>query len=165
MTADEAVEAVDAMIGVIERPDLTYAVTSTVDQYMSQMEESFNGAVDPNGEAWEPIVYRAVPPPPLDVTGALKESALSDIQTATVDKLSFATSGSNLVEYAEQQDEGTFISGRRYVGYMRKYGVTLYQDYISWHPGRPFIGMGENTLDIAAVNGAEEAVSQLLGAF
>lgn len=166
MTAAEASGKIRSMIQAIQSPDLTLAVTSVIDEYISQIEESFASASGPDGEPWEPIVYRDVPPAPLELSGALKESVIADAHGAVIDQngMGFSTTGDQLVEYALGQDQGQVFSRGVYVGWVqKKYGVKVHMKTITWHPGRPFLGFGEETLDAAAEYGAEEAAAQAMG--
>lgn len=165
MTPEEVSAKMLAMIGALEHPDLTQAATSVVDDYIAQINNSFDNAVDPGGGSWEPIVYRNVPPPPLELSGALRDSVIADAQSAVIDQngMGFATTGDQLVGYALGQDEGEEFSRPRYVGWVKKYGVQVHHPYITWHPGRPFLGLGEEALEKAAEHGADELIAQTMG--
>lgn len=166
MTPQECLARFQQSIAAIADPDLTFAATSVVDDYIGQIEESFAGAVDPDGNPWAPIFYRDVPPDPLVLSGALKDSVVADAATADVNRRGFETSG-NLVEYAIEQDQGREPGVRTdNVSWVhRRYGVKIYKKYITWHPGRPFLGLGDKVMDQAVVHGQDELVNQALAAW
>lgn len=160
MSATEAAFAIYGQRGWLADPDYTEACNSSADAYIEQINESFDNATDPDGEPWEPIVYREVPPPPLQLSGDLRDSAVADAMNGTVTKDSFETDGSALVDYAANQDQG---GGGAYVGWVaKKYGIKVYQPRIQWHPGRPFLGFGEETIEKAVEFGVEESITALL---
>lgn len=164
MTGDEAIAALDASSDLLLNPKMQDALASVVDDYMAQVAESFAGAHGPDGEPWDDIVYRATPPPPLRLTSALYDSVLSDAQSATLGDTKLETDGAQLVDYAVQQDEGLDYGYSHYVGWVSKY-ATVYRRYISWHPGRPFMGFGDETLELAVDHGIDLLNEQLMDAW
>ena len=160
MTPQEAADAMLATIHAIEHPDLSEALQACKEEYQVQLERSFNESVDPDGEAWAPLQYRDEPPPPLDVTHALKESVLMEAAHGTMDDTSVTWEGSHLVDYAIEQDEGVDYGGRHYI--RQPYRRLAKKKWIYWSPARPFLGFGEETLEKCAEHGAADAVASVL---
>lgn len=163
LTAEEAALVTTRMASVLDNPNMEGALTSVVDDYIDQLETSFAASVDPDGNAWEPIVYREVPPPPLVLSGALHDSVIADAQAAQIGMTSFETTGAQLVSYAAEQQLGGSYSSPKYVGGAGQY-AKLYQEYITWFPGRPFIGFGDALIEKAVDHGIEDLNFQLLEA-
>lgn len=160
MTTDEVIARIDRQMDLLANPDLSLALEKSKDAYADQIERSFAESVDPDGEEWEPIVYRAVPPPPLVLSGDLRDSVAADARGAVVGKMEMSTTGTALVSYAADQDQGGSYGSPRYVGDASVY-ATVYKRYITWFPGRPFIGFGEETLNKAVEFGEEELDRQM----
>lgn len=164
MTTDEAIASLRKQQGLLAAPKLQSALTATRDDYTAQVNRSFAGACDPDGTPWDAINYRVVPPPPLEVTGALHDSVLADIMAATITDATLATDGGNLVDYAAEQQYGMEYDPPKRVKHMANL-VTLFVGRITWFPARPFIGLGKDTIDKAVEHGVNEMNRLLLEAW
>lgn len=163
MTTTEVQNAIQEQINWLKNPDFKIAISSTVDDYIDQIETSFAESVDPDGQPWQAIEYRQVPPPPLMLSGELKDSVIADASAGTITETQYKTDGSALVDYADDQNFGR-LNGIRvdYVGWVAKrYGIKVFRQYIDGHPARPFIGFGDEVIANAVKYGVEDSIAAL----
>lgn len=160
MTLTEAIAAIDNSIKILENPDLTDALEHVRDDYTAQVQHSFTASVDPDGEAWEPVHYREMPPPTLVLTGTLRDATIADAQGAAINKTTMETAGALPIHWSAMENGGNRTV---YVGWAARHGAKLNYHWINSWAARPFLGFGEATLDKAVDHGVNDLNEQLLG--
>lgn len=166
MTVQEANEEIDAMIRVMRNPDFTEALEKVQSDLVDQRIKSFSESVDPDGEEWEPNVYRISGGPPLFLTGALMRSAADDAGSGVVTTNSYTTDGSRLVPYAGNMNYAEYFAEPQYVewvSFQPPYPKVVRKN-INWHPAREFLAFGEELIDKAELNGQDVLIEQIVRA-